>query len=171
MQLFPSSASSYLICVNVWLTREAIQGMGHNMQISSFLNIKTIKIRDLIQRVSSPQCNLLKKKTASINALTSLILSLHYMKVILLHTGTPYWSLPFRSSGQKLYKSKLGKSYPQENTKWTPWTKLLSRKSALKVNKRLRKETAAKASHSLQRVIVPSEKLNLFCVDSKGCRT
>ena len=72
MQLFPSSASSYLICVNVWLTRGAIQGMGHNMQISSFLNIKTIKIRDLIQRVSSPHCNIQKKKTASIGALTSL---------------------------------------------------------------------------------------------------
>ena len=72
MQLFPSSASSYLICVNVWLTREAIQGMGHNMQISSFLNIKTIKIRDLIQRVSSPQCNILKKNPPPIGALTSL---------------------------------------------------------------------------------------------------
>ena len=133
MQLFPSSASSYLICVNVWLTREAIQGMGHNMQISSFLNIKTIKIRDLIQRVSSPQCNLLKKKH-----------SLHKCVNISWFWVFTAWKWYFCTQEhptghyhcvlleKKLYKSKLGKSYPQENAKWTPWTKLLARKSATK---------------------------------------
>ena len=167
MQLFPSSASSYLICVNVWLTREAIQGMG--MQISSFLNIKTIKIRDLIQRVSSPQCNILKKKHSlhrCANIPWSWVLTAWkwYFCSQEHPTGHYYLVLQDKSSTSQ-------KSYHQENTKWTLWTKLLTRKSALKDNKRLQKETAAKASHSLQRVIVPSEKLNLFCVDSKGCRT